>query len=96
MRCVFRVKGDGERGISRLIVSNCLVPSYLHDTYIRTSQSVTQPTSPQAHDYPSSEPLLRVKVGLDVRNALGGDRVDGVQWHDAILLVKNLHLIEIR
>lgn len=44
----------------------------------------------------SLEPLFRVKVGLDVRHALAGDRVDGMQWHESILLVKHLHLIEVR
>lgn len=42
------------------------------------------------------EPLLLLKVRFDVGHALGGDRIDRVQWCDAVLLVEYLHLIEIR
>lgn len=42
------------------------------------------------------EPLPRVEICLDVRCALDGDCIDGMQWHDAILLVKELRFIEMR
>lgn len=44
----------------------------------------------------SLKSLLRPKVGLDVRHALSGDCIDWMQWNNAILLVKDLHFIEIR
>lgn len=63
-----------------------------HDTHTHTH---TQPGQPEGTNL---EPLFCVKVGLDVRHARAGNRVDGMQWHNAILFIKDLllHIIEMR
>lgn len=58
------------------------------------SKNLSRSLSPRSEEL--LEPLLPLKVRLDVRHALGGDRIDRVQRGDAVLVVKYLHFIKIR